>query len=167
MVDAELPFGLFAISAVADLPGLIEGAHRNRGLGHAFLKHVERCSSLLFVIDMSSGPEYACEQFDKLSFELEQYKEGLSTRPAAVIGTKVDISYDVEDIVAVLRKHTDLPVRSCSSVKGTRIDGVKYFLRRFQREIKKREPVVYEPGTIFTSAGLPSTFMNPEKQAKT
>uniref|UniRef100_A0A8C2PC78 Mitochondrial ribosome-associated GTPase 2 n=1 Tax=Capra hircus TaxID=9925 RepID=A0A8C2PC78_CAPHI len=72
--------------AVADIPGIIRGAHQNRGLGLAFLRHIERCPFLLFLVDLSPWT-----QLDDLKYELEQYDEGLSKRPYAVVANKIDL----------------------------------------------------------------------------
>ena len=74
--------------AVADLPGLIKGAHKNYGLGIDFLKHIERCVCLMYVIDLSI--EKPWEQLEALKYELEQYKKGLSKRPHAIVANKLD-----------------------------------------------------------------------------
>lgn len=75
--------------AVADIPGLVRGAHRNRGLGCAFLRHVERCRFLLFVVDLSVPEPWT--QVEDLKYELEKYEEGLSARPHAIVANKVDL----------------------------------------------------------------------------
>lgn len=75
--------------AVADIPGIIRGAHQNRGLGLAFLRHVERCPFLLFLVDLSVPEPWT--QLDDLRYELEQYDEGLSKRPYAVVANKIDL----------------------------------------------------------------------------
>jgi len=75
--------------AVADLPGLIPGAHLNHGLGHSFLRHVQRCSVLLFVVDLSQ--EQPWEQVEQLRYELEMYQPGLSKRPVAILANKMDL----------------------------------------------------------------------------
>ncbi|XP_065188079.1 GTPase Obg-like [Sycon ciliatum] len=142
---------------VADIPGLIEGAHENKGLGHSFLKHIERCSSLLYVIDTSMGLEFAKTQYDKLVFELEMYKEGLSKHPSAVIASKMDISEDLGRTLRCLREHTNLPVECCSSVTDQRIEDVKLFLRQFQRKVQKAPAAkAPPPGTILNMEGKPS-----------
>jgi len=79
---------------VADIPGLIEGAHRGTGLGHQFLRHVERTSMLLHLVDVSdfidSDP---VENFEKIQKELELYNPSLIKKPLAVAGTKIDLAH--------------------------------------------------------------------------
>lgn len=76
---------------IADLPGLIEGAHRNRGLGHQFLKHIERTSVLAYVIDMSGGDNREpWKSFTTLWDELEMYQSGLVKKPSIIIANKMD-----------------------------------------------------------------------------
>ncbi|XP_037692541.1 GTP-binding protein 10 isoform X2 [Choloepus didactylus] len=84
--------------SVADLPGLIEGAHMNKGMGHKFLKHIERTRQLLFVVDisgfqLSSQTQYrtAFETITLLTKELELYKEELQTKPALLAVNKMDL----------------------------------------------------------------------------
>lgn len=74
---------------MADIPGLVRGAHRNRGLGCAFLRHVERCRFLLFVVDLSVPEPWT--QVEDLKYELEKYEEGLSARPHAIVANKIDL----------------------------------------------------------------------------
>ncbi|KAK3085390.1 hypothetical protein FSP39_002619 [Pinctada imbricata] len=93
--------------AVADIPGLIQGAHQDQGLGISFLRHIERCSCLLFVIDLSMNEPWL--QLSALKYELEQYGKGLSERPFAVIGNKMDLSVADENL-GLLRERTNLPV---------------------------------------------------------
>uniref|UniRef100_A0A0A9Z9B9 GTP-binding protein 10 n=1 Tax=Lygus hesperus TaxID=30085 RepID=A0A0A9Z9B9_LYGHE len=83
---------------MADLPGLIEGAHANIGMGHRFLKHVERTSILLLVVDVSGfqlGPKYkkrgALETLILLNKELELYKSELLDKPALLVVNKMDL----------------------------------------------------------------------------
>ncbi|KAM6163894.1 mitochondrial ribosome-associated GTPase 2 [Rhynchocyon petersi] len=74
---------------VADIPGIIRGAHQNRGLGLAFLRHIERCHFLLFVLDLSLPEPWT--QLEDLKYELEKYEEGLAQRPHAIVGNKIDL----------------------------------------------------------------------------
>lgn len=68
--------------AVADIPGLIEGSHLNRGLGISFLRHIEKCACLLYVIDMSVKEPW--KHLQQLQYELEQYMKHLSKRLVAI-----------------------------------------------------------------------------------
>ncbi|KAL6489360.1 hypothetical protein MHYP_G00031010 [Metynnis hypsauchen] len=84
--------------SVADLPGLIEGAHMNRGMGHKFLKHVERTKQLMFVVDVcgfqlaNNTPfRSAFEAVQLLTKELELYKEELLAKPAILVVNKMDL----------------------------------------------------------------------------
>ncbi|XP_004676726.1 PREDICTED: GTP-binding protein 10 [Condylura cristata] len=94
----KIMYNDFKQISVADLPGLIEGAHMNKGMGHKFLKHIERTKQLLFVVDisgfqLSSKTEYrtAFETIILLAKELELYKEGLQTKPALLAVNKMDL----------------------------------------------------------------------------
>ncbi|KAF2291766.1 hypothetical protein GH714_035515 [Hevea brasiliensis] len=90
----KLKFDDFSIT-VADIPGLIKGAHENRGLGHAFLRHIERTKVLAYVLDLVAGldgrkgfPPW--EQLKDLVLELEHHQDGLSDRPSLVVANKID-----------------------------------------------------------------------------
>lgn len=87
----ELP-DRYARVTVADIPGLIEGAHDNVGLGHDFLRHIVRCKLLVFVLDMagSEGRE-PIEDLQKLRKELDLYDPTLSERPWIVVANKMDL----------------------------------------------------------------------------
>ncbi|KAJ9081310.1 GTPase of the mitochondrial inner membrane that associates with the large ribosomal subunit [Entomophthora muscae] len=74
---------------LADIPGLIPGAHLNRGLGHAFLRHVERSKALVYVIDLSLPTPHL--DFQTLRSELELYKSGLSEKPSLIVANKADL----------------------------------------------------------------------------
>ncbi|KAK7280337.1 hypothetical protein RJT34_25400 [Clitoria ternatea] len=80
---------------VADIPGLIKGAHQNRGLGHAFLRHIERTKVLAYVLDLAAAlngrkgiPPW--EQLKDLILELEYHQDGLSSRPSLIVANKID-----------------------------------------------------------------------------
>ena len=77
---------------VADIPGLIEGAHEGKGLGVQFLRHIERTAFLLHLIDVSEwAPDDPVASFETLRRELAAYDGGLTTRPFAVVPTKIDV----------------------------------------------------------------------------
>ena len=75
----------------ADIPGLIEGASDGLGLGHAFLRHIDRCRLLLHVVDLSGQDgRDPLDDIDKIDTELERYSPELSTRPQIMVGNKID-----------------------------------------------------------------------------
>ncbi len=80
---------------VADIPGLIEGAHAGAGLGFQFLRHVERTSMLLHLVDVSDiTPGDPVDDFEKINKELVLYSPELINKPMAVVGTKLDLAYE-------------------------------------------------------------------------
>ena len=85
----------FKSFVIADIPGLIEGAHKGTGLGFQFLRHVERTSALLHLVDISEMSQGAPEEnFEKINRELELYSPELLDKHMAVAGTKLDIKGD-------------------------------------------------------------------------
>jgi GTP-binding protein len=86
---------------MADIPGLIEGASEGIGLGHEFLRHVERCRMLVHVVDISgSEGRDPIEDFEKINAELAAFSQELTQRPQVVVGNKCDLceEEDVEKI---------------------------------------------------------------------
>jgi GTP-binding protein len=95
---------------LADIPGLIEGAHENRGLGHHFLRHIERTSTLLYVLDLGGADGISAEgALAALQQELEAYHVGLTERPAIIAANKTDEDPDGAALAA-LRAATKLAV---------------------------------------------------------
>ena len=87
---------------VADIPGLIEGAHMGVGLGFQFLRHVERTSVLLHLVDISeTGPGDPVENLQKINSELKQYNPDLIKKPQVVVGTKLDIAGNGERLASL------------------------------------------------------------------
>jgi GTP-binding protein len=84
--------GELAPLTIADIPGLVEGAHKNRGLGSRFLRHIERCSLLAFILDMGAEDgRSGVDDYLVLRKELECYDPQLLTRPQLIIGNKMDM----------------------------------------------------------------------------
>ncbi len=80
---------------IADIPGLIEGASEGVGLGHEFLRHVERCRMLLHIVDVAgSEGRDPVEDFEKINLELERFDPALSKLPQIVAGNKIDLATD-------------------------------------------------------------------------
>ena len=117
----------FIIISVADIPGLIPGAHENKGLGISFLRHIQRCACLLYVIDLSVAEPW--RQLEALKYELEQYQKGLSERPHAVIGNKMDLQV-AQDNLRDLQKQTSLPVFPVSAMNSSNLTPLLLYLRK-------------------------------------
>ncbi len=80
---------------IADIPGLIEGASEGVGLGHAFLRHVDRCRMLVHIVDVAgSEGRDPIEDFEKINLELERFNPELAERPQIVAANKIDLATD-------------------------------------------------------------------------
>jgi GTPase len=122
---------------VADLPGLIEGAHHGAGLGHQFLKHVERNLLLLFLIDLSPeahpGP---AEAFRLLNEELSAYSSKLARYPRVVVGNKLDLDKNAEQLDILCKSvqkanNQETHVFGISAVTGAGIaELIRYLMNR-------------------------------------
>uniref|UniRef100_A0A182NBM9 OBG-type G domain-containing protein n=1 Tax=Anopheles dirus TaxID=7168 RepID=A0A182NBM9_9DIPT len=112
--------------AVADLPGLIEGSHKNKGLGIQFLKHAERCNALLFVVDASADEPW--QHYHTLMHELSMFSEELVTRPRYIIANKIDVP-GADRNVELLAHHVDVPVIPISAKVGTNISEMLHEIR--------------------------------------
>lgn len=129
-----LRFTLFSIQfmflrllcTVADIPGIIRGAHLNRGLGISFLRHIERCRFLLFVLDLSAPEPWT--QLQHLSYELDQYEPGLSQRPQAIVANKIDLPEAREKLEA-LKSHVTQRVIPVSALTGQNVEELIVHLR--------------------------------------
>ena len=115
---------------VADIPGIIEGAHEGRGLGIQFLKHVERTKVLVHLVDMSETGRDPVHDFETLMAELQSFDEGLATRPMLVAASKMDVSQSPENVAAIkaLAEERGLPFFEISSASGQGIETLKFAL---------------------------------------
>jgi len=86
---------------IADIPGLIEGAHTGAGLGHKFLRHIERTQILLHVIDASSPDEQPLQEYRTLENELRVYNDELMDRQRLVVLNKIDLLEDEQRLAAL------------------------------------------------------------------
>jgi len=120
---------------VADVPGLIEGAHRGQGLGHQFLRHLERTKVLVHLVDISnaSGRD-PVDDLNTVRRELELYQPALAARPQIIAANKTDAADDPERIEALRRRagELDLPFYRVSGVSG---EGVPDLLEAMWREV--------------------------------
>jgi GTPase len=126
---AEFPGYRRAI--VADVPGLIQGAHRNVGLGHDFLRHITRCRVLLFVLDVAgSEGRNPVEDLQNLRREIDLYDPNLSQRPWFVIANKMDLPGAAEHLEALRRRFRSLDVVPISAAKGEGIQALRETLEK-------------------------------------
>lgn len=131
----NLNYDDFFSVTVADIPGLIKGAHENRGLGHAFLRHIERTKVLAYVVDLAAAldgrngiPPW--EQLRDLVLELEYYQEGLSNRPSLVVANKIDEEGTTDVYEELKRRVRGVPIYPVCAVLEEGITELKVGLRR-------------------------------------
>jgi len=146
---------------LADIPGIIEGASEGAGLGHDFLRHIDRCRLLVHIVDVSgSEGRDPVEDFDAITAELEQYSEDLATRPQIVCANKVDIMEDPENLER-LRAHVEAKGYPLFEISAAAHQGTRQVVSKVAEMLSTLPPVtVYEPeyvprpATIDTSAPL-------------
>ncbi len=119
--------GDFRSFVVADIPGLIEGAHHGAGLGHRFLRHVERCRLLLHLVDPTAADREPVEGIESLDAELRQYRPDLAAKPQIILLTKADLAPDRALVERVRSYAAGLgrPSHLISSVSG---EGLKQLI---------------------------------------
>jgi len=130
---------------VADIPGLIEGAHLGHGLGIQFLRHVERTRLLVHLVDVSEATgRDPVDDFRVVMEELASFGADLVRKPMFVVASKVDVAQDVSRIEALagLAREQGLPFFRVSSVSGEGIEDLKYKIAEFlakpvEEEIKQ------------------------------
>ena len=133
MVEAADPAEPLRLQ-LADIPGLIEGAHAGRGLGHAFLRHIERCRALLLVLDLGEAAERPPEEdFHGLISELERYGHGLAHRPRLLVGNKADEEGAMERAER-FREATGEPLLPVSALLGTGLKELREAIFSFAKE---------------------------------
>lgn len=108
---------------VCDVPGLIEGAHRNVGLGHAFLRHIERCKILVLLLDMAgTDGRTPWDDHAQLLKELALYSEDLAAKPKLVVANKMDEEAAVGNLKKFKRRVPKTPVLGISAAFGEGMD---------------------------------------------
>lgn len=125
---------------IADIPGLIEGAHEGVGLGHRFLKHVERTSILLHIIDCSTEGDQPLHDFRVLEKELEAYNRELLGRQYVIVLNKIDlVEKDRLDEIHAMFAHEKLSTIALSAETGQGIAELKEMLAELFEEIEEQE----------------------------
>ncbi len=113
-------------ATIADIPGLIEGAHRGVGLGHEFLRHITRCRILVFVIDVAgSEGRNPIEDLQNLRREIDLYDPALSSRPWLVVANKMDLPDAERNLRALQERFPKTKIIPTSAAKGEGIAELK------------------------------------------
>ena len=132
---------------MADIPGIIEGAAEGAGLGHDFLRHIDRCRLLVHVVDVSgSEARDPVEDFDAICAELHDYSVDLSNRPMIVAANKIDLMMPESDNLERLRQRCDdLGIELYEISAGT-TQGTRNLMRVVAEKLRTLPPVtIYEP----------------------
>src|SRR6266496_6731886 len=113
-------------AAIADIPGLIEGAHRGLGLGHEFLRHITRCRILIFVVDLAgSEGRNPIEDLQNLRREIDLYDPALSSRPWLVVANKMDLPGAETNLKALRERFSKIKIIPTSAANGQGIAELK------------------------------------------
>jgi GTP-binding protein len=131
-VVGVIDFDGYRRASVADIPGLIEGAHRNVGLGHDFLRHITRCRLLLFVLDIAgSEGRHPIEDLQNLRREIDLYDPRLSQRPWHIIANKMDLPGADENLRALQQRFPGVEVVAISAGESEGLAELKDHLKRW------------------------------------
>jgi GTP-binding protein len=126
---------------VCDVPGLIEGAHEDVGLGHAFLRHIERCPVLVILLDMAGTDNRApWDDYRSLLAELELYDPGLLERPRLVAANKMDEPAATANLKTFKRKNRGVRPLELSAAFDVGVEEFKEAIRKAVEKVAKRAP---------------------------
>ena len=134
---------------IADIPGLIEGAADGIGLGHEFLRHIERTKVFIHMVDAASTEGRApLNDINIINQELKKYSEELAARPQVIAANKTDVFYGTEEdtVISLLREEFEpkgIPVFPISAVSGKGVKELLYHVKKMLDDIHE-EPTVFE-----------------------
>lgn len=134
---------------IADIPGLIEGAADGIGLGHEFLRHIERTKVFIHMVDAASTEgRDPLNDINIINQELKKYSEELAARPQVIAANKTDVFYGTEEdtVVSLLREEFEpkgIPVFPISAVSGKGVKELLYHVKKMLDDIHE-EPTVFE-----------------------
>ena len=132
---------------MADIPGIIEGAAEGAGLGHDFLRHIDRCRLLVHIVDVSgSEGRDPVEDFDAICAELKDYSVDLGDRPMIVAANKTDLLMPESDNLERLRTHVQAAGCELYEISAGTTQGTKHLMRIIAEKLRTLPPItVYEP----------------------
>ena len=129
---------------MADIPGIIEGAAEGAGLGHDFLRHIDRCRLLVHIIDVAgSEGRDPVEDLEAINAELGGYSAELAKRPQIVVANKVDILDEGSDNLERLKAAAEAKGFIFTSISAAAMQGVQDLMRLVYSELQKLPPIAY------------------------
>ena len=139
---------------MADIPGIIEGAAEGAGLGHDFLRHIDRCRLLLHLVDAAgSEGRDPLDDIEKINAELAGYSEFLAARPQIIVANKTDLLGEDREPVEKLRKYAEEHGFLFAELSAATNQGVRELMNLTWHELQQLPPVfVYEPEFVETEA---------------
>ena len=144
---------------IADIPGLIEGAGEGLGLGHQFLRHVERCRLLVHVVDVSgSEGRNPIEDFETINRELKKFNADLAERPMIVVGNKCDLATDEQ--VEILKNYVEEKGYKFFPIMAPINHGVDVLMQYVEAQLTKLPPI-----TVYEAEPLPESFFEKNNDA--
>jgi GTPase len=140
--------GDFRTFVIADIPGLIEGAHAGAGLGDRFLRHIERTKLLLHLVDVSSvsGRDPVAD-YETVNRELASYNADLAARPQIVVATKLD-ALDEPERLESLRQRAQADAKSFFAISSATGDGVRELVRAMSTRLDEIAAANKQPDTV-------------------
>src|SRR6266478_2936801 len=133
-------FSGYRRATIADIPGLIEGAHRNLGLGHDFLRHITRCHVLLFVVDVArSEGRNPIKDLQNLRREIDLYDPILSERPWFAVANKMDLPGADENLLALQKRFSAVEIAPISAATGEGLDVFKTKLEQWLTSASEKD----------------------------
>ena len=132
---------------MADIPGIIEGAAEGAGLGHDFLRHIDRCRLLVHVVDVSGCEDRdPVADFDAICEELKNYSVDLSNRPMIVAANKTDLMMPESDNLERLRAHVEAKGYELYEISAGTTQGTRKLMQVVAEKLRTLPPVtIYEP----------------------
>ena len=128
---------------MADIPGIIEGASEGAGLGHDFLRHIDRCRLLVHLVDVSgSEGRDPVEDFDAINAELSEYDVDLADRPQIVVANKCDLLEEGSDNADRLRQHVEALGYSFFVMSAAAHQGTRELVKECARRLSELPPVI-------------------------
>ena len=128
---------------MADIPGIIEGASEGAGLGHDFLRHIDRCRLLVHLVDVSgSEGRDPVEDFEAINAELKEYSPELAERPQIVVGNKCDLLGEDRENIEKLRAHVEGKGYAFFELSAAAHMGTRELVQECARRLKELPPIL-------------------------